>query len=171
MADFDRAFDKMIRNEGGYKLHTVQGDRGGMTYAGIARTYHPNWPGWRLIDSNDLDNPDLTALVRLFYQEQFWDKIKGGAIQSQAVAETLFDFAVNTGHRTAVKLAQIILDTTPDGIVGNNTLGKLNQVEEEDFKIRYTLAKVARYTEIVNRDRSQSKFLLGWINRALQGAT
>ena len=36
MADFDPAFDKMIRNEGGFKLTNIAGDRGGQTYAGIA---------------------------------------------------------------------------------------------------------------------------------------
>jgi lysozyme family protein len=37
MANFDPAFDKMIRNEGGFKLTNIEGDRGGQTYAGIAR--------------------------------------------------------------------------------------------------------------------------------------
>ena len=37
MADFDPAFDKMIRNEGGFKLTHIAGDRGGQTYAGIAK--------------------------------------------------------------------------------------------------------------------------------------
>ena len=36
MATFDPAFDKMIRNEGGFKLTNIEGDRGGQTYAGIA---------------------------------------------------------------------------------------------------------------------------------------
>ena len=63
MADFLQAFESMIRNEGGYKLHSVEGDRGGMTYAGIARNFHPNWPGWAAIDAGDI--PD-TELVRQF---------------------------------------------------------------------------------------------------------
>ena len=33
MATFDPAFDKMIRNEGGFKLTNIEGDRGGQTYA------------------------------------------------------------------------------------------------------------------------------------------
>ena len=46
MADFLPAYEAMIRNEGGYVLHDVPGDRGGMTYAGIARNMNPQWPGW-----------------------------------------------------------------------------------------------------------------------------
>ena len=33
------------------------------------------------------------------------------------------------------------------------------------------LTKVSRYAEICNRDRTQSKFLLGWINRTLKELT
>lgn len=41
MADFNPAFEAMIKDEGGYVLHNVEGDRGGMTYAGIARNMNP----------------------------------------------------------------------------------------------------------------------------------
>lgn len=97
MALFDPAFDKMIRNEGGFKLAHIEGDRGGQTYAGIARNVHPNWPGWRYIDANDLARVELTQSVRDFYRSEFWNRIAGDAITHQAIAETLFDFAVNSG--------------------------------------------------------------------------
>ena len=45
MADFLPAYEAMIRNEGGYVLHDVPGDRGGQTYAGIARNMNLRWPG------------------------------------------------------------------------------------------------------------------------------
>lgn len=171
MADFEPAFEAMISNEGGYKLHHVAGDRGGQTYAGIARNFHDSWPGWRLIDDNHLDDIKLTELVRSFYKQHYWDKVKGDDIQHQRIAETLFDFAVNAGHRTAGKLAQVVVEATPDGIIGPKTLEKLNAAGEEDFVMRYALAKVARYAEIVNRDRGQGKFLLGWLNRTLKGVS
>jgi len=168
MADFDPAFEKMIRNEGGYQLHKVSGDSGGLTFAGIARNYHSSWPGWALIDRQEMDNPQLTTYVREFYQENFWNRVKGEKIKQQAVAETLFDFAVNTGPGRANKLAQIVIGVTPDGIIGPISLKQLNAMDSDDFRTRYALAKVARYAAIVNRDRSQSKFLLGWINRTLK---
>ena len=37
MADFEKAFNKTMMNEGGFMLHDVEGDRGGMTFAGISR--------------------------------------------------------------------------------------------------------------------------------------
>lgn len=170
MAQFEPAFEKMIRNEGGYQLHKVEGDRGGMTYAGISRRYHPHWPGWELIDSDRMD-PRLTESVREFYRGQFWEPIQGDDIETQEVAESLFDFAVNAGISTAVKLAQVATGTTPDGIFGPKTLEALNSIDPAAFIGKYVIAKMARYAEICNRDSSQKKFLLGWINRTLKGVS
>ena len=171
MANFDPAFDKMIRNEGGFKLTNIEGDRGGQTYAGIARNVHPGWPGWRFVDAGDLTQVELTQSVRDFYRREFWDRVSGDSITSQTVAETLFDFAVNAGTGTAAKLAQIVVGVVPDGAIGPRTLTALNGCEPELFALKYALAKVSRYAEICNRDRTQSKFLLGWINRTLKELT
>lgn len=73
MAEFLPAFERMIVNEGGYVLHTVAGDRGGMTYAGIARNFHPGWPGWRVIDQGETPPAEL---VRQFYRSNFWAPLR-----------------------------------------------------------------------------------------------
>jgi len=107
--------------------------------------------------------------VREFYRVEFWDRIRGDEITQQAVAESIFNFAVNTGLSVAVKLAQLIVGVTPDGAVGPKTIEKFNAVEADSFKKAYALAKIARYADICNRNKPQSKFLLGWINRTLKG--
>ena len=167
MADFKIAFEAMIRNEGGFVNHKVAGDRGGQTFAGIARNFHPHWQGWAILDRNDEDNPELTQLVFDFYKEHFWQRVKGDDIKEQRIAGSIFDFAVNAGVPVAAKLAQLVVDATPDGIIGEKTVAKLNEAEPEYFVTKYALAKVTRYTEIVKRDRTQIKFLLGWLNRTL----
>jgi lysozyme family protein len=169
MADFNAAFEKMIADEGGYVLHNVAGDTGGMTYAGIARNKNPNWPGWNLIDHDATSNPLLTGMVRNFYKVEFWDRIRGDEIANQVVAESVFNFGVNTGMGVAVKLAQLIVGATPDGAVGDKTVEKFSNVEPEGFKKAYALAKITRYADICNKNRTQSKFLLGWLNRTLKG--
>jgi lysozyme family protein len=169
MANFEQAFEKMIADEGGYVLHNVAGDTGGMTYAGIARNKNPNWPGWNLIDHEALNNPLLSGMVRNFYKVEFWDRVRGDEIANQTVAESVFNFSVNTGMGVAVKLAQLIVGATPDGAVGENTLQKFNAAEPEAFKKAYALAKITRYADICNKNRTQSKFLLGWVNRTLKG--
>lgn len=167
MADFLPAYEAMIRNEGGYRLHDVQGDRGGRTYAGIARSRWPRWAGWADIDAGRVPASDL---VRQFYREQFWEPVHGDAIAHQGIARTLFDYAVNSGVAVAVKLAQIVVGATPDGRFGPKTLAALNDADPELFRVSYALAKVARYAAIVTKDRGQGKFLLGWINRTLKEA-
>lgn len=165
MADFLPAFEAMIRNEGGYVLHTIEGDRGGMTYAGIARNMNPQWPGWALIDAKQ----DVPAqMVRDFYRENFWRPIRGDQITSQVIAQSIFDFHVNAGA-VARKLAQLVVGATPDGAIGDKTVAALNAYPEDKFVMAYALAKIARYRDICMKDRSQSKFLLGWINRTLEG--
>lgn len=168
MAAFESAFEKMIYNEGGYKLINVPGDTGGQTYAGIARNFHPNWKGWSYIDSNDLTNSKLKESVMSFYKTKFWNTVKGDNIVSQKIAETIFDFAVNTGAVIAAKLAQGIIGADIDGKIGPQTLTKLNSYDEEKFILKFALAKVSRYAQICNQNKTQSKFLLGWINRTLK---
>ena len=169
MAQFEQAFELMIKDEGGYVLHNVEGDTGGMTYAGIARNKNPQWQGWALVDKKEFGG-SLTGMVREFYRTEFWDKMRGNEIENQEVANTVFNFGVNAGMGMAVKLAQLIVGATPDGGIGAKTIEKLNQVTDgQRFKESYALTKIARYAEICNKNRTQSKFLLGWINRTLKG--
>lgn len=165
MADFIPAFESMLKNEGGYVLHNVAGDRGGMTYAGIARNMNPHWAGWAFIDSKQ----EVPAhVVRDFYKPNFWDNIGGDQIVHQAIAQHIFDFQVNTGKPARV-LAQLVVGVTPDGSFGPRTIDALNAQDPEKFVLSYSLAKIARYRDIVQRDKSQIKFLLGWISRTLNG--
>ena len=108
MADFAQAFEAMIKDEGGYVLHAVEGDRGGMTYAGIARNMNPDWTGWAYIDRGETPP---TEAVREWYRTNYWLPIAGDSLTSQVVAASIFNFAVNSsapGRPTvAVKLAQL----------------------------------------------------------------
>ena len=167
MANFEPAFEKMIHDEGGFQLTNIPGDRGGQTYAGIARNANPDWAGWQFIDRKDFGS--ATPLVREFYKSNFWDRIRGDDLTNQPIAETIFNFGVNTGVSVAVKLAQLIVGTAPDGAIGPKTIERLNACSDKEFLPAYALAKISRYVQICTRDRSQSKFLLGWCRRTLEG--
>ena len=73
MSDFLQAYERMIVNEGGYVLHTVKNDRGGQTYAGIARNAWPEWAGWAYIDAGDTPPAEM---VRGFYRSNFWTPLR-----------------------------------------------------------------------------------------------
>lgn len=167
MADFNPAFSKTMNNEGGYALTNVPGDNGGQTYAGISRVANSGWSGWAYVDRGETPP---TQLVRDFYKANYWDRFQGDQVNSQAVAENIYDFAVNAGTAVAIKLAQTVVKVEADGVVGPTTLAALNAPDIDDaFGAFYAVAKLSRYAEICNRNRSQSKFLLGWVNRILKG--
>ena len=167
MAEFLPAFERAILAEGGYRLHQVDGDTGGLTYAGIARAKNPGWAGWAWIDRGETPPSDL---VRQFYRDGWWSPLRGDEICNQDAAYTLYSFATNAGLKTAVRLLQVVVGVTPDGVMGPRTIEALNAMEPRLFLSLYALARIARYRDIVARDRSQGKFLLGWINRTLQEA-
>lgn len=62
----------------------------------------------------------------LIYKRNYWDKIKGDDINSQDVANSLYDNAVNVGPGTAIKLAQRSLGISETGVMDIQTLNKLN---------------------------------------------
>ena len=171
MAEFLPAFERALLAEGGYQLHQVAGDTGGLTYAGIARAKNPQWPGWSWIDRGETPP---SQLVRDFYRTGWWEPIRGDEIRDQSVAESIYSFATNSSAfgvpKTAVRLVQVVVGATPDGSMGAKTLEALNAMEPRLFLALYALARISRYRDIVARDRSQGKFLLGWINRTLQEA-
>lgn len=167
MALFDLAFIKTLKAEGGYILHTVPGDRGGQTYAGISRVFWPEWDGWAMIDAGD-SSIKIEAAVKRFYEVNFWNKVGGDGIAYQAVAETIFDFAVNAGVSVAVKTAQEIAGVARDGTVGPETLAAINRMDPARLSAEYRLARVRFRISICRRDKSQTKFLLGWITRDVE---
>ena len=178
MANFDIAFEKTLDAEGGYLLHTVKGDKGGMTFAGISRRYWPDWTGWQLIDGGEVSGPRLEAMVRVFFKIHFWDQIYGDQIGFQSVADTIYDFAVNSGIDDAVPCVQKIVGAKVDGDFGPKTFAKLNayvvnEMAEELFCAKYNLLRIFHCKDACVSDKrkrldrviSNLKFLCGWINR------
>ena len=160
MADFNTAVTKTLIHEGGSRVTDDPDDSGGLTKYGISQRSYPN-----------LDIRNLTEeQAKDVYKRDYWDKVSGDKITDQQVAENLFDTAVNMGPKTASRLAQIALDLVPvDGIIGPNSIKAINAAAPETFMAEFTIAKIARYAHICNKNKSQKKYLLGWINRALGG--
>ena len=175
MADFEPALAKVLKNEGGYV--DDPDDPGGETYKGVARKMHSKWSGWDRIDlaknrssfPKNLDaDQELQDEIAQFYKVNFWDPIKGDDIDSQLVAESIFDFGVNAGVRTSARLAQEVVETAADGVIGPNSLSKLNAFDEDHFLASFTVAKIARYVAIIKRRPTSRKYLYGWVRRALR---
>ena len=167
MADFEPAFRNTIKAEGGYILTNIKGDIGKQTYAGISRVFHPTWKGWLEIDAGRIPP---TEWVKELYLEEFWAMVKGYAIKDQDIAECIYDMAVNASPAVAIKLAQLVIGTEPDGVIGPKTITALNSFMPRLFKAEYAIARIARREMVVTKKPDQLKFFLGWVRRDLKGA-
>lgn len=163
MGSFLPAYERVILEEGGYKLTNNANDNGKQTFAGISRKYHSKWSGWKYIDAGSV--PPV-QLVRDFYHTNFWLMIQGDAIKDQAVAEAIYSMSVNA--EAARKLVQVVVGVTPDGKFGDKTLAALNAMNPELFLYKLCVAMIARYRDICVRDKTQRVWIIGWINRALK---
>lgn len=176
MAEFKTAYEKLIKNEGGYV--DDPDDLGGETYKGIARKFHPEWDGWINIDllkqhksfpANLKKDDELQWMIPRFYELKYWHKIRGNQIENQSVAEYIFDFSVNAGVINGSRMTQLAVKAKVDGVIGANTLKKLNAVDTELFKLRCFAVRVAKRANSCRKRPKNKKYLLGWIIRDLEG--
>jgi lysozyme family protein len=171
MASFDLAIEKTLKSEGKYS--NDPDDSGGETYYGISRNNWSKWSGWTDIDIAKTtfgfpENIDVDEQVKQFYQVNFWDKINGDDIASQEVAESIFDFAVNAGVATSAALAQMIVGAKSDGVIGIDSISKINTCSQELFLAKFTIAKIARYVNIAKKRPANKQYFYGWVIRALE---
>ncbi|SHJ30206.1 Predicted Peptidoglycan domain-containing protein [Malonomonas rubra DSM 5091] len=195
MADFESAFKITLGHEGGYVFDPD--DAGGETYRGVSRRYHPGWVGWSSIDRlkqqaenrrqlNRLlaEDDDLQLQIRDFYKQHYWDRFQGDAIDSQQLAEELFDTGVNMGVHRAVRFMQEGLnllnrnqksfkDILEDGKSGPGTLAALNAYLAKDpaehlLKIMNVLQGM-HYIDYMRKSPAQEKYARGWLKRVCIG--
>lgn len=174
MAEFNLSLQKTLIHEGEYVNDPV--DPGKETYRGISRANHGHWKGWLIIDRyksqlnfpfNMANNLDLDKQVELFYLYEFWLPLKGDLIANQINADSIFDFAVNSGLQKSVELVQGIVGTKVDGVVGEKTLGKLNSLDFGYFQPAFTVLKIRHYIDSIKKRPANKKYLFGWIIRSL----
>lgn len=119
MADFDRAFKKVVFNEGGYV--NDPDDAGGETYMGISRRAYPNSIIWKHIDEITKryktiktinqklkENIELTEKIKAIYKSDYWMPFNLDNVNTQRLADQIFDNAVNRGVSATKKLIQRI---------------------------------------------------------------
>lgn len=174
MAEFNNAFQLMIAHEGGYV--NDPDDPGGETYKGVARKIFSKWEGWTKIDilkrqsdfPGNLDrDAEIQEAVSHFYQVNFWDKMNGDQITNQEIANSIFDFGVNAGVSTSASLAQMVVGADSDGVIGPGSIAAINNFDPDHFLAAFTVAKIARYINIVKKRPTSRKYFYGWVLRAL----
>lgn len=177
MANFETAYKKTARYEGGYANNPA--DRGGETYAGIARKFWPKWMGWKTIDAikrtaktpqqiNAAAQKDevLKAQIKDFYKVNFWGGLT--LVSSQRIADTVYDMRVNSGVlRTNIMLQKAINNLggnlTEDGILGDKSMQAINSSDPEALFTDFNRLRENYYRTIAKG--TQAQFLAGWLKR------
>lgn len=148
---FERAFDRLMRHEGGYVSDPA--DPGGETKWGISKRSYP-----------DLDIANLTReAAREIYRRDFWERIRADDLPD-GVAFQAFDFAVNSGIETAVRYLQRALGVADDGHYGEATREAARAMSESDLILRL----VAERLDFMTRLRNWPAHGRGWARRIAQ---
>jgi lysozyme family protein len=189
MANFDVAERLTGINEGGYANN--KSDRGGETYAGIARNFWSTWKGWKKIDKYKAEYPKLSPalkkrftltqwinasakvpsqgmkeLVSEFYRVEFWLANKLDQIEDQQIANSVYDFGVNSGKGRAVQFLEQIFGLKKDGIMDPQVIALVNKSNPKIILKKYNDAREAAYRSWATGDQAQ--FLRSWLSRLNQ---
>lgn len=144
--DFNLAFDRMFKHEGGYT--EGRGDPGCETKYGISKRSYPH-----------LDIKSLTIDgCKVIYKRDFWDRV---AIASPALRYQAFDFAVNSGIDTTVRKLQQVLGVVDDGVWGPVSAAALARSDESDVLMRLLAARI----RFMTRCSTWQLHGAGWMNR------
>ena len=150
-ADFLKCVDVVLKAEGGYVNHPS--DPGGETKYGICKRNYPNL---------DIKNLTIEEAYEIYFQD-YWKPMALFGINDLSAVLEIFDMGVNAGIRTAIKMAQRLVKSYPDGIMGPVTRSKIN--EYENFTGDYKERRRRFYRVLANKKPELSVFLRGWLNR------
>ena len=146
--NFDQAFIQLIGHEGGYV--DDRRDPGGETKYGISSRAYPA--------------VDIHALTlegaKLIYFRDYWGPA-GCDVVPDSIKFDLFDMAVNSGVRPAIKLLQAVVQTTQDGVLGPKTLQAVNSMDKTKLAVRYNAGRLEFYTTL----STWPAFGKGWVRR------
>ena len=119
--NFRQSLLHVLKHEGGYVNHPR--DPGGATNKGvIQRTYN----GYLRRKGRTLQSVRFITdgEVADIYKTQYWDAVSGDELPS-GVDYCIFDGAVNSGPSRSIKWLQRAIGAGADGVIGNETLGKI----------------------------------------------
>lgn len=149
---FLKCIEVILLHEGGYVNHPA--DPGGETNYGICKRNYP-----------DLDIRNLTReqAVAIYYRD-YWLRLNLSGIKDSRAVLEIFDMGVNAGLRTAVKIAQKLVGAFSDGVIGEETTGKINEFPG-NFVELYKANRKIYYINLARRKPALGVFLSGWLNR------
>jgi lysozyme family protein len=106
------------------------------------------------------------------YEKLYWDPYSLKSINSQAIANRVFDAGVNMGPMTSIIILQRALrafgySLSEDGKLGTLTLAVVNSITDPMLLLNaFKCERAGHYRVIAAKHPKLQKFLAGWLNRA-----
>ncbi|WP_431281837.1 glycoside hydrolase family 108 protein [Humitalea sp. 24SJ18S-53] len=159
--NFDRCVAMVLEKEGGFSNHPR--DRGGPTNFGITLK--------AFADFNEMDAASVTEDMmrnlkveeaREIYRAKYWTAANCDALPPGVDLMT-FDFGVNAGVRTSIKMLQELAGVTADGSIGPITLAAVRAGNPRDLINKFAERRLAHYQSLAEFD----VFGRGWTARTV----
>ena len=154
--NFRDCLDLVLASEGGFVNHKL--DPGGITNLGVTKKVWEEWIGH---PATEKDMKELTpAIVAPMYEMRYWrtsycEKLPRG------LDLLVFSMAVNAGAGRSVKLLQDAIGVVADGVIGPNTMARINEANVETLIDKFSEARTAYYKGL----KLFPVFGSGWLNR------
>jgi lysozyme family protein len=138
--NFRDCLELVLKHEGGFVNHPK--DPGGITNLGVTKKVWEEWIGH---PATEKDMRELTpAIVAPMYEMRYWrtsycEKLPRG------LDLLVFSMAVNAGSGRSVKLLQDAIGVVADGVIGPNTMAKINEANVETLIDKFSEARRAYY--------------------------
>jgi lysozyme family protein len=164
---FNTAFAQTVGLEGKYSIDDK--DPGNWT-GGAVNSGQLNGTAWG-ISAAAYPNEDIAAIAgnpskaKAIYLRDYWDKLQCDAFPD-VIAVALFKEAVNLGVSGAIKALQRSLRITPDGALGQITLGIATSTAPKEVLQGFLTECAYEYTKMANFAIDGK----GWLSRVIQTA-
>lgn len=172
-ADIRPALTATFGNEGGYQCDRTDpgnwtggkvgaGELVGTKY-GIAANSYPH---------EDIRNLTIDRAAQL-YERDYWRPLGLDKVNSQIIANEVFDWAVNQGTVTVARLLQHAINLamypyksiTEDGKIGPATIAALNSRRQDSIYVCMIGLRFKRYEEIATKNPRMMPYFRAWIMR------
>lgn len=158
MPTIDQVITQVERDEGAATNDPL--DKGGRTQFGISETANPEAWSDGVVTEDEARAIYLQKYVRSPKFDQLPPLLQGLCI----------DWGVVSGPQLVIMKLQGLLHVTQDGKIGPATLKALSNSPEGVMRLNNLLVaeRIRQVGRIVAKDPSQTKYVSGWLNRALE---
>lgn len=161
----DDLIDGVIEREKGFVDHP--NDRGGATKFGVTAKTLGLWRKYGR-QATRQEVRDLTlAEAKEILRVQYLVGPGFDAIKDDVLRVIVVDDGILSGQTTAAMTLQRCLGVRDDGVIGKATKAALQACDPRVVAVRVIKARLVRYAQIVENNRTQGDFIEGWVVRAI----